>query len=315
MMALNETNQIIEIPEEKTYLKAEIKEIWTPHIIIAKNVSDMTYYRELIETFVNGRKRYIARFAWLEYIEKPSSCDLDYGKYDIKKLMLFMDMPYLNKRLLEENYISKDKPDWDYLAETELLVLISLNDLKDKKPGDIIIQKDLWENDIFPFFAKCIFYPNRLLGTFIEKVLGSAYITTDSKEFPHLKIYITLRSAELSFKTIKHGIYLLSYFKDPEFFQKMNRILNKERNDYIVKYFMTHFKEDFYLKKEFFDAKTIISLYNSLEPIRFRDEYMREIKLPEDPYKDIQKLKKKIEDEFKDSLIYKAIRSHNFYLK
>jgi len=55
MMALNETNQIIEIPEEKAYLKAEIKEIWTPHIIIAKNVSNMTYYKELVKVNINGK--------------------------------------------------------------------------------------------------------------------------------------------------------------------------------------------------------------------------------------------------------------------
>jgi hypothetical protein len=314
MMALNETDQIIEIPEEKTYLKAEIKEIWTPHIIIAKNVSDMTYYKELIKVNINGKNRSIEGFAWGEYIEMPYFCKL-HSAFDAEKLMLFMDMPYLNKRLLERFHISKDKPDWYYIAETELLFLISLNDLKDKKPGDIIIQKDLWENNIFPYFAKCILYPNYLLSDFVETVLGSVYITTDSKEFPYLKIYVTLRSAELSFKTIKSAIYLLGHYKGPEFFQKMNEYLNKERNDYVVKYFMTHFKEDDYLKKEFFDAKTIIRLYNSLEPIRFKDEYMQEIKLPEDPYRDIQKLKEKIENDFKDSLIYKAIRSYNFNLK
>ena len=68
MMAIQETDQIIEIPEEKTYLKAEIKEIWTPHIIIAKNVSDMTYYEELIKVNINGKNRYIKGFAWREYI-------------------------------------------------------------------------------------------------------------------------------------------------------------------------------------------------------------------------------------------------------
>jgi len=314
MMALNETNQIIEIPAEKTYLKAEVKEIWTPHIIIAKNVSNMTYYKELVKVNINGKNRNIKGFAWREYIEMPHFCKL-HSAYDAEKLTLFIDMPYLNKRLFDTSYILEDRPKWDYIAETELLFLISLNDLKDKKPGDIIIQKDSWENDIFPYFAKCILYPDYLLSDFVDTVLGSAYLTIDNKEFPYLKIYVTLRSAELSFKTIKNVIYSLGYHKGPEFFQKMNEYLNKERNDYIVKYFMTHFKEDDYLKKEFFDAKAIIRLYNSLEPIRFKKEYIPGIKFPEDLYKDIQKLKKKIENDFKDSLIYKAIRSYNFNLK
>ena len=314
MMALNETDQIVEIPEEKTYLKAEVKEIWTPHLIIAKNVSDMTYYKELVKVNINGKNRSIEGFAWREYIEIPYSCDL-HRAFGAEELMLFIDMPYLNKRLLEENYIFKDMPDWDYIAETEPLSLISLNDLKDKKPGDIIIQKDIWENDIYPYFSKCILYPKYLLKDFAYYILESVYKTADSKEFPYLKIYATLRSAELSFKTIKKEIYRLGMHKGPEFFQKMNEILNKERNDYIVKYFLAHFKEDNYLKKEFFDAETIINLYNSLEPIKFDDRYKQEIRFPKDPYKDMQKLKEKIETKFKDSLIYKAIRSYNLNLK
>jgi hypothetical protein len=314
MMALNETNQIIEIPEEKTYLKAEVKEIWTPHIIIAKNVSDMTYYKEPIRIVVNGKRGITKGFAWGEYVERPLSCDLD-CTFGAEELMLFIDMPYLNKRLLEENYIFKDMPKWDYFAETELLFLISLNDLKDKKPGDIIIQKDIWENDIYPFFSKCVLYPKYLLKDFAYYILESVYKTADSKEFPYLKIYVALRSAELSFKAIKKEIYRLGMHKGPEFFQKMNEILNKERNDYIIKYFLSHFKEDSYLKKEFFDAVIIISLYNSLEPIKFDNRYKQEIRFPKDPYKDIQKLKEKIESKFRDSLIYKAIRSYNLNLK
>jgi hypothetical protein len=145
--------------------------------------------------------------------------------------------------------------------------------------------------------------------------LEPLYKTVDSKEFPYLKIYTPLRSAELSFKTIKSEIYHLGYYKGPEFFQKMNEILNKERNDYIVKYFMTHFKEDNYLKKEFFDTETIIRLYNILEPIKFDNKYKKEIKFPKDPYKDIQKLKEEIEKNFRDSLIYRAIKSYNLNLK
>jgi hypothetical protein len=304
--------QIIEIPAEKTYLKAEIKEIWTPHIIIAKNVSDMTYYKELIKITFNGKDWIAQGFPWREYIKESNSCDLDYA-FDIKYLLLFIDMPYLNKRLLEETYISKDMPDWDYIAETEPLVLISLNDLKDKKPGDIIIQKDYWENDIFPYFAKCILYPNYLLRDFVRDVLERIYKTADSKEFPYLKIYVTLRCAELSFKTIKNEIYYLGEHKGPEFFKKMNEYLNKERNDYIVKYFLTHFKEDDYLKKEFFEKKHILELYKVLEsePIRFYNIGNLQIKPPKDPYRDIQKLKNKIEKDLKDSLIYKAIKSYN----
>jgi hypothetical protein len=313
MMALDETNQIIEIPEEKTYLKAEIKEIWTPHIIIAKNVSDMTYYKEPIRITINGKRGITKGFVWGEYLENLFSCDLQ-SAFGAKELMLFMDMPYLNKRLLEENYISKGLPDWDYIAETELLVLISLNDLKDKKPGDIIIQKDIWENNIFPYFSKCVLYPKYLLKDFVYYVLESVYKTADSKEFPYLKIYVTLRSAELSFKAIKKEIYYLGTYKGAELFQKMNEILNKERNEYIVKYFLAHFKEDSYLKKEFFDEETIINLYNSLEPIKFDNRYKQEIRFPKDLYKDMQKLKEKIENKFKDSLIYKAIRSYNLNL-
>ena len=78
-MAIDETNQIIEIPEEKTYLKAEIKEIWTPHMIIAKNVSDITYYKEPIRIVVNGKRGSTKGFAWGEYVERPLSCDLDHA--------------------------------------------------------------------------------------------------------------------------------------------------------------------------------------------------------------------------------------------
>ena len=311
---MEKSNQIIQISEEKAYLKAEIKEIWTPHIIIAKNVSDMTYYKELIKVILNGKRKITKGFLWDIYVESPNNCDFNYA-FDVEKLMLFIDMPYLNKRLLEKYYTTGDMPEGDYIAQTELLVLISLNDLKDQKPGDIIIQKDIWENDIFPYFSKCLFYPKYLLKDFVDYILESVYKTADSKEFPYLKIYTTLRSAELSFKTIKSEIYHLGYHKGPEFFQKMNEILNKERNDYIVKYFLAHFKEDDYLKKEFFDAKTIIRLYDSLEPIKFNKKYKQEIKFPDDPYRDIQKLKDKIESDFKDSLIYKAIKSYNLNLK
>ncbi len=50
-------------------------------------------------------------------------------------------MPYLDK---EELY------------KREPLVLISLIDLKDKKPGDIIVQKRFGENLIFSFYSHCI---------------------------------------------------------------------------------------------------------------------------------------------------------------
>ena len=299
--------QIIEIPEEKLYLKAEIEEIWTPHIIIAKNVSDMTYYEELIKITINGQERYIDRYTWRYYIIE--NCNLT-NTYDIDRLKLFIDMPYLNKHLF--------KSYWYFdIIPFEPLVLVSLNDLKDKKPGDIIIQREFGENGIFPFYSKCIFYPDYLIYDFVINILNNLYVTTDSKEFPYLKIYVTLRSAELSFKSLKNGFYSIRYTKGSYLFEKINELLNKERDNYIVKYFITHFKEDDYLKKEFFEDRDIIELYNILEPIRLykRNEYEPKIKPPKDHYKDIQKLKKKIENDLKGSLIYKAIRSYNFSIK
>jgi len=287
-----------EIPEEYTYLKAEISEIWTPHIVIAKNVSNMDFYSEkIIKVIVNGEKWTMEPgYPWMYQL----ICKLK--KFVLaKKLMFFMNMPYLDK--------------WAY----ESLVLVSLNDLKDKKPGDIIIQKNLGENNIFAFCPKYIFYPAQILDDFVRFYIDQLYNTISTKEFPYLKIYVTLRSAELSFKLIKNDLYQRvydSFSENSELISKINESLNKDENEYIVKYFLLHFKEDDYLKKEFFEKRDIIELYNVLEPIRFSDcIWVKPLKPPKDPYRDIQKLKKKIEKDLKDSLIYKAIRSYNFSIK
>jgi len=303
MMAPNETNQIIEIPEEKTYLKAEVREIWTPHMIIAKNVSDTdVFHIGYIRIIESGERIYIERYPWWRQID----CNLSFDGlgYDppFEELKTFIDMPYLDK---------------EELFEKEPLVLISLNDLKDKKPGDIIVQKRFGENLIFSYYSHCILYPRRLFGNFYYFYIRPLYQTIDPKEFPHFKIYVTLRCAELSFKTIKDVLYEIGNKISPEFITKTNDLLNKDRDTYIVKYFLAHFKEDHYLKKEFFETKYIKELYKVLEsePIRFNYKGNPLIKPPKDPYRDIQKLKKKIENDFKDSLIYKAIRSYNFNLK
>ena len=311
MMTSQKTDQIIEIPEEKTYLKAEIMEIWTPHIIIAKNVSDTdVYYHGFVKIIESGKKILIEGYPWERNIWFDLIFD-DLGHpYFFEELELFIDMPYLDK---------------DELYKKEPLVLVSLDDLKDKKPGDIIVQKRFGENSIYPFYSHCILHPRGLFGDFFYFYVKPLYQTIDPKEFPYLKIYVTLRSAELSFKTIKNTLYEKGKFSfkeinhkiikefDPEFVTKINDLLNKDKNDYIVKYFLTHFKEDYFLKKEFFETKYIIGLYKVLEsePIRFNYRGDNLIKPPKDPYKDIQKLKKKIENDFKDSLIYKAIKSYN----
>jgi hypothetical protein len=302
MMTSQKTNQIIEIPEEKTYLKAEIMEIWTPHIIIAKNMSAMDiFHYGYIKTIESGKKIFIEGYPWWRYVS-CSDFNQAYYYYFSEELGLFIDMPYLNK---------------DKSYKKESLVLISLNGLKDKKPGDIIIQKELGENLIFAFYSYCILYPKGLFGDFFYLYVKPTYQTIDPKEFPYFKIYVTLRSAELSFKTIKNALYGIGKKEDPEFITKINDLLNRDRNAYIVKYFLAHFKEDDYLKKRFFEAKHILGLYEVLEsePIRFNYKEKPWIKPPKDPYRDIQKLKKKIENEFKDSLIYKAIREYNKNLK
>ena len=303
MMALNETDQIVEIPEEKTYLKAEVKEIWTPHLIIAKNVSDADIFHiGRIKIIESGERKYIEGYPWRHHID----CDLlfdDLGhSHFFEELKAFIDMPYLDK---------------EELFKREPLVLISLNDLKDKKPGDIIVQKRFGENLIFSYYSHCILYPRGLFGDFYYFYVKPLYQTIDLKEFPYFKIYVTLRCAELSFKTIKNMLYEIGNKISPEFFTKINDLLNKGRDTYIIKYFLAHFKEDHYLKKEFFETKYIKELYKVLEsePIRFNYKENPLIKPPKDPYRDIQKLKKKIENDFKDSLIYKAIRSYNFNLK
>jgi len=287
--------QIIEISEEKTYLKAEIKEIWTPHIIIAKNVSDMDIFHVgYIKIIESGKERLVDRYPWSYYVRKSS---FSYGRYRYlsKELIFFIDMPY----------------------KKEHLVLISLNDLKDKKPGDVIIQKERWENNIFPYYSTDILYPGGLFGDFFYFYVKQLYRTIDTKEFPYFKICVTLRSAELSFKTIRNEFYDIGKEKGLDFITKINELLNKDKNEYIVKYFLTHFKGDDYLKKEFFEAKHILELYKVLEsePIRFANRGDSWIKPSKDPYKDIQKLKKKIENDLRDSLIYKAIRSYNFSIK
>jgi len=313
MMALNKTDQIIEIPEEKTYLKAEIKEIWTPHIIIAKNVSDTDIFHiGYIRIIESGERKYIEGYPWERHVWCDFLFDGSGYKHLFEELNSFIDMPYLDK---------------EELFKKEPLVLISLNDLKDKKPGDIIVQKGFGENLIFSFYSHCILYPRGLFGDFYYFYVIPLYKTIDPKEFPYFKIYVTLRCAELSFKTIKGVLYEIGNKEsvlyeiinkiDPEFITKTNDLLNKDRDAYIVKYFLAHFKEDHYLKKEFFETKYIKELYKVLEsePIRFNYEEKHLIKPPKDPYRDIQKLKKKIENDFKDSLIYKAIRSYNFNLK
>jgi len=310
MMTSQETNQIIEIPEEKTYLKAEIKEIWTPHIIIAKNVGDTdVYHHGFVKIIESGKEILIEGYPWERNIWFDFIFDNLGHPYFFEELGLFIDMPYFDK---------------EELHKKEPLVLISLNDLKDKKPGDIIVQKRFGENSIFSFYSHCIFYPRGLFGDFFYSYVRPLYQTIDPKEFPYLKIYVTLRSAELSFKVMKNELYEIGKRihrirneLGPEFITKINDLLNKDRDVYIIRYFLAHFKEDYYLKKEFFETKYIIGLYKVLEsePIRFNYRGDNIIKPPKDPYRDIQKLKKKIENDFKDSLIYKAIRSYNFNLK
>ena len=303
MMALNETDQIIEIPEEKTYLKAEVKEIWTPHMIIAKNMSDTNiFHYGYIKIIESGKEIYIEGYPWERYIGYDFLFD-DLGyNYFFEELKSFIDMPYLDK---------------EELFKKEPLVLISLNDLKDKKPGNIIVQKEFGENLIFSYYSHCILYPKGLFGNFYYFYIRPLYQTIDPKEFPYFKMYITLRSAELSFKTIKNELYEIGNKVGSEFITKINDLLNKDRDNYIVKYFLAHFKEDYYFKKEFFETKYIKELYKVLEsePIRFNYKGNPLIKPPKDNYRDIQKLKKKIENDFKDSLIYRAIRSYNFNLK
>jgi hypothetical protein len=256
----------------------------------------MTYYSELVKVIINGKERYIRGYLWEHYVSCSDFNNENYTDFS-EELGLFIDMPYLDKK--------------------ELLVLISLNDLKDKKPGDIIVQKRFEENLIFSFYSHCILCPKGLFGDFFNLYIKPLYQTIDPKEFPYFKIDVTLRSAELSFKTIKNELYKIGNNVGPEFITKTNDLLNKDRNDYIVKYFLAHFKEDDYLKKEFFKTKYIIELYKVLEsdPIRFNHKESPWIRPPKDSYSDIQKLKKKIENDFKDSLIYKAIRSYNFNLK
>ncbi len=61
---------------------------------------------------------------------------------------------------LHENNKSLQINHWDKeeLYKREPLVLISLIDLKDKKPGDIIVQKRFRENLLFSFYSHCILY-------------------------------------------------------------------------------------------------------------------------------------------------------------
>jgi len=288
-----------EVPEEYTYLKAEILEMWTPRIIIAKNVSNMDIYKgEVIKIIVNGEDWLIDRHPWEYYLICYS---VDPNSITIKRLESFIDMPFLNKE------------------DFEFLLLVSLNDLKDKKRGDVIIQKYFGDDNIFSFCLKYVFYPEDVLNDFVRYYVDPLYNTIDTKEFPYLKIYVTLRCAEISFKFIRNKLYDVMRLHIPkmlELIPKINESLNKDRNIYIVNYFLAHFKEDFYLKKEFFDAKAILELYDTLEPIRFNDDlWTKPLKPPKDPYRDIQKLKRKIEKDLKNSLINKAIRSYQFSLK
>jgi hypothetical protein len=276
-------NNISSEPEPEAYqYQLEIKEIWTPNLVIAK---------------YSTNKKKIRRFSII-----GSDDEDDYDKeYDLNWEELSSLKEYLNNMLL------------DY----EDCVIFSSSNLKDiLKPGDIIkIDYPYYERPyklnenttIFIFHAYKALYPAILAKKVKELIFDPIRDTKRPGDLLPFKMYTTLRSADVSFKKLGEIWYSLSFDDREKYYNDISAImydLERDYLEYIWNYFIHHFPFDNIITKEMFDKKTITKLLENLEPLRMmkkakredrETKYVLDVKIPKggDAYKDFESFKEK----------------------
>ena len=274
-------NQLNQEPEAYKY-QLEIKEIWTPNLVIAKYSINL-----------NKPKRF-------NIIGRDEEDDETEYNQTWKKLISLKD--YLNNMLLD----------------SEDCVIFSSNNLKDLvKPGDIIEMEyphyerpyKLNENTtLFIFHAYKVLYPKILVKRIKELIFDPINDTKRPGVLLFFKIYTTLRSADISFKKLGEVWNSLSFDDRERYYNDISAIkYNLERDylDYIRSYFIHHFQFDNLITKEMFDKKTIEKLLDNLEPLRMMKKtkkengeikYILDVKIPKggDVYKDFEIFKKQV---------------------
>jgi len=283
----------------------EIIDFWTPNLAIAKYSNDTGL--SILENW----------FLDIEY---------DYIRHE----RIYGDKYYKHLAELDQlkEYLN------NVLSDIYYRVLFSPNDLREiMKPGDIIkLEEYIGDKPfnikdnvrIYSFHAYYSLYPKELLKKMIPEMFYLLYINIESKDEPHFRIYVTLRSAEVSFKMLKPLLdsasrHLSWYLKD-EYSNDIETIkanLNKYEEEYIKKFFFHHFKSDQYLNKDLLKDDIILNLYKSLKGLKFTkskkkkrnnkdlykfdeeedDEDLLDVKLPKgDVYKDFETFKKRLSD-------------------
>jgi hypothetical protein len=273
-------NQLDSEPEAYKY-QLEIKEIWTPNLVIAK-----------YSTNLNKPKRF-------SIIGRDEEYDETEYNQTWEELVSLKD--YLNNILLD----------------FEDCVIFSSNNLQDLlKPGDIIKMEypyyerpyKLNENTIlFIFHAYKVLYPKILAKKIKELIFDPINDTKRPGDLLLFKIYSTLRSADISFKKLDEIWNSLSFDDREKYYNDISAIrynLSRDYLDYIRNYFIHHFPFDNIVTKDMFDKKTIYKLIENLEPLRMMKKakkengeikYVLDVKIPKggDAYKDFEIFKEK----------------------
>jgi len=281
MMTQNDTmneydNEIIE--REPIIYQLEIKEIWTPNLVIAKYNSneEISYEYDIID--INDERK-------------------EYNEY----------------KNLRKNLIDYFENILDFYDKA----IFSSKNLKEIiKPRDIIQTKYLYHNmpfnlnentTLFLFDAYKIIYPEKWIENIKKSLFDYLNNIIDLPEKPFFSIYITLRFAEISYKNLKHEIDYVFVSKKDRYSNDVNIIksnLERDYKEYIYNFFMRHFpfSKFPFISKDSFDIKTITNLFNKLIPLNMMKKEKTK-KLDTEEILNIKLLKGK--DLYKDFIAFK----------
>ena len=241
-------NQLIQEPEAYKY-QLEIKEIWTPNLVIARyNIN-------------RNRSKKI-------YISEPDPEDIEYDRY----------IDYIAPLTKYLNNV------FDFYDR----VIFSPNNLKEiLKPGDIIQTDYLYRDKpfklnenttLFIFEAHKIIYPKILVGKITKLIFDTLYDNIRPHDRLFSKIYTILRAADISFRGLGDIWNFLDFEDKERYYNDINTIMyNLERDyiEYIKNFFIHHFPFDNLITQEMFDNETITKLLDNLEPLRMMKKAKR----------------------------------------
>ena len=241
-------NQLIQEPEAYKY-RLEIKEIWTPNLVIARyNIN-------------RNRSKKI-------YISEPDPEDIEYDRY----------IDYIAPLTKYLNNV------FDFYDR----VIFSPNNLKEiLKPGDIIQTDYLYRDKpfklnenttLFIFEAHKIIYPKILVGKVTKLIFDTLYDNIRPHDRLFSKIYTILRAADISFRGLGDIWNFLDFEDKERYYNDINTIMyNLERDyiEYIKNFFIHHFPFDNLITQEMFDNETITKLLDNLEPLRMMKKAKR----------------------------------------